>query len=400
MSLKNTADQPTGPLSGVRVLDLTRLLPGGFATAMLADLGAEVVKVEQPGKGDYMRWDDPKIGSESAHNWTNDRNKHSVALNLKDPRGVEALKAMAEHADIIFEGFRPGVVDRLGVGYETIKKINPKIVYCSLTGYGQDGPLSRDPGHDLNYAARAGITSITGPADGVPTLPGVQIADLGGGALMSVAGILAALYRAATTGEGDYVDIAMADGAFAWTSIWMGDHFATGEIPEAGKMMLNGESPCYQVYECADGKFLTVAAVEDHFFAELCEVIGRPELARTQFETAEIPMWRQVFLEKTRDQWLELFSGHDVCVGPVNDFEEAANDPQLIHREMVVELEHETAGSFRQIGSPIKLKEHPAEIRTPSPRLGQHTVQYLEEAGFELEEIRELMADGVAANGG
>ncbi len=398
MSDESEEKMTTGPLDGVRVLDLTRLLPGGFATAMLADLGAEVIKVEQPGQGDYMRWDDPKIGTESAHNWTNDRNKRSVGLNLKDPRAVEAFKAMAKDADIVFEGFRPGVVGRLGIGYEAIKEINPRIVYCSLTGFGQDGPLSREPGHDLNYAARAGITSITGPAGGVPTLPGVQIADLGGGALMSNVGILAALYRAATTGEGDYLDIAMTDGAFAWTSIWMGDHFATGEVPEAGKMMLNGNSPCYQVYECADGKFLTVAAVEEQFFAELCEVIGHPELASTQFETDKIPMWRELILGKARDEWLELFAGHDVCVGPVNDFSEAANDPQLVHREMVVELEHETAGAFKQIGSPIKLKEHPATIRTPSPRLGQHTRHYLEEAGIPAERIEELLAEGVAAD--
>lgn len=388
----------TGPLAGVRVLDLTRLLPGGFATAMMADLGAEVIKVEQPGQGDYMRWDDPKIGSESARSWVNDRNKKSIGLNLKDPRAVEALKTLAKDADVVFEGFRPGVVDRLGVGYDAIREVNPKIVYCSLTGYGQDGPLAREPGHDLNYAARAGITSITGPADGVPGLIGVQIADLGGGALMSLTGILAALYRAATTGEGDHIDVAMTDGAFAWTSIWMGDHFATGEVPEAGKMMLNGASPCYQVYECADGKFLTVAAVEEHFFAELCEVIGRPELASTQFETDRIPMWREIFLEKSRDDWIALFDGHDVCVGPVNDFSEAAADPQLNHRGMIVDLDHESAGTFRQIASPIKLKEHPAEVYSPAPGLGQHTREILGEAGIDGAEIDALIADGAASD--
>ncbi len=380
----------TGPLQGVRVLDLTRLLPGGFATAMLADLGAEVIKVEQPGQGDYMRWDDPKIGEESAHNWTNDRNKKSIALNLKDQKAVEALKKLAETADVVFEGFRPGVVDRLGVGYEDIKKINSKIVYCSLTGYGQDGPLFKEPGHDLNYAARAGITSITGPKGGPPAQIGVQIADLGGGALMSLAGILSALYRAATTGEGDHVDIAMTDGAFAWTSIWMGDHFATGEIPKAGEMMLNGASPCYQVYECADGKYLTVAAVEEQFFAEVCRLVGRPELASTQFESDRIPVWQEIFREKARDEWLKMFSGHDTCVGPVNDFEEAANDPQLNHREMIVELERPGHGTFRQVGSPIKLKEHPARVRTPSPGLGEHTVEILTEAGLSSEVIAAL----------
>jgi len=377
----------TGPLAGVRVLDLTRLLPGGFATAMLADLGAEVIKVEQPGQGDYMRWDDPKIGDESAHNWTNDRNKKSIALNLKDPNAVAALKKLAETADVVFEGFRPGVVDRLGVGYEDIKAINPKIVYCSLTGYGQTGPLVKEPGHDLNYAARAGITGITGPKDGVPTLIGVQIADLGGGALISIAGILAALYRAATTGEGDYVDVAMTDGAFAWTSIWMGDHFATGEVPKAGEMMLNGASPCYQVYECSDGKYLTVAAVEEQFFEVVCEVVGQPELKSTQFESDKIDLWREIFLGKPRDEWLDLFKGHDACVGPVNDFAEAASDPQLTHREMIVDLERPGHGTFKQIGSPIKLKEHPAQIRTASPGLGEHTVEILSEAGLSPEEI-------------
>lgn len=390
----------SGPLEGVRILDLTRLLPGSFGTGILADLGAEVVKVEQPGLGDYMRWEEPRIGAESAKSWVTDRNKRSLALNLKDPRGVEALRRLAERADVVIESFRPGVVDRLGVGYESLREGNPALVYVSISGYGQDGPLVRDPGHDLNYTGRAGLLSITGPADGRPTIPGVQIADLGGGALLALVGLLAALVRARGTGEGDRVEVAMTDGAFAWLSIHMGDHFATGEVPSRERMLLNGFHPCYNVYECQDGKFLTVGAIEPQFFSTLCEGVGRPELVETRLDPDAIPVWRELFATRSRDEWLDLLDGKDACVGPVNDFAEAAADPQILHREMVVELEHPTAGTFRQVGVPIKLRNRPGSVRTPAPQLGEGTRDYLADAGYTETEIDALLADGVAAEPG
>jgi len=385
-----------GPLHGVRVLDLTRLLPGGFGTAVLADLGAEVVKVEQPGVGDYMRWGDPKVGSESAASWVTDRNKRSVALNLKGPRGVEALLRLAEHAAALVESFRPGVMDRLGVGYEAVRAVNPRIVYCSISGYGQDGPLVREPGHDINYVGRAGLLSITGPAEGDPAIPGVQVADVGAGGLMTIVGLLAALVRARETGEGDHVDVAMTDGAFAMLTIHLGDHFAGGAVPGREQMLLNGRFPCYRVYECADGRHVTVGAIEEQFWSALCEGVGRPDLLPTRLDPAAIPAWREVFGARPRDEWVALL-GAGACVGPVNDFAEAAADPQLRHREMVLELDHPGAGPFPQVGMPIKLRAAPGAVRTPAPRLGEGTRAYLREAGYEDAAIDALLADGVAA---
>ncbi len=387
----------TGPLQGVRVLELTRLLPGGFAGSLLADLGAEVIKVERPGVGDPLRLMRPRVGDESAASWVVDRGKRSLALDLKDGRGVEALKRLAGRSDALVESFRPGVLARLGVGYEALREVNPRLVYVSITGYGQDGPLAGEAGHDLNYAGRAGILSVTSPAHGPPVIPGVQIADLGAGALLSLVGLLAALLRARETGAGDHVDVSMTDGAFAWLSIHLGDYFATEGVPSGGRMPLNGLYPCYNVYECADGAYLTVAALEDRFWVALCAAVGRPELEHTHFEAGAVELWRELFRGRARDEWLTLLSGHDACVGPVNDLAEEASDPQLAHRRMVVEQEHATAGAFRQVGVPIQLRESPGSIRTPAPALGEGTRHYLAEAGYGRDEIEDLLRAGVVS---
>ncbi len=385
-----------GPLAGVRVLDLSRLLPGGFCTATLGDLGAEVVKIEQPGQGDYMRWGDPKFGAESAASWTIDRNKRSVSIDLKNPDGVRALLDLAARAQVVVESFRPGVVDRLGVGYDAVRAVNPAIVYCSITGHGQDGPLRLAPGHDINYVGRAGILSISGPADGLPAVAGVQIADLGTGGLFSAVGILAALYRARETGEGDHIDISMTDGALAWLSIHLEDYFASGVDPGREGMVLNGRFPCYNVYRCADGRHITVGALEEQFWEVLCEKTGRPDLLPTQYDPDAIPLWREVFAARARDEWVELLAD-GACVGPVNDFAEASAEPQVLARGMVIDQEHPEAGTVRQIGSPIKLRDHPVGVRTPAPKLGADTRALLAEAGYPEERIGSLLADGAVA---
>lgn len=387
----------SGLLDGIRILDLSRLLPGGFGTGLLADLGAEVIKIEQPGVGDYMRWMEPRIGDESAASWVTDRGKRSIGVDLKSPRGVEVVRRLARTADALVESFRPGVVDRLGVGYEALREENPRLVYCSISGYGQDGPLRRDPGHDLNYIGRAGILSVTGAHDGLPAIPGVQVADLGGGALLALVGLLAALVRAGRTGEGEYVDVSMTDGAFALLSVHLGEYFATGLVPERERMLLNGRYPGYNVYACADGKHLTVGALEPQFFEALCEAVGRPDLVSTHLDPEAVPVWRALFLTRSRDEWLELCKGREACVGPVNDFAEANDDLQLRHRRMVVELQHPTAGAVRQVGPPIKLREHPAEIGGPPPRLGEGTRVFLREAGYTDAEIEDLLAHGVVS---
>ena len=386
----------TGPLAGVRVLDLTRLLPGSYATSLLADLGAEVIKVEQPEIGDYMRWLPPLLGDESAYTWVLDRNKKSISLDLKQPAARKALLRLAESADVFFESFRPGVADRLGLGYETLKALNPRLVYCSLSGYGQDGPLRLEVGHDLNYVGRAGLLSYQGTHDDSPALPSLQIADVAAGSLYSVAGILAALVRACTSGEGDYVDVAMTDGSFTLQAIHLGAFWATGEVPSSRSLILNGRTPGYNIYQCADGKFLTIGAVEVKFWDELCDVVGRPDLRPTHQDEAAIPVWRELFLARTRDEWVALLAGHDVCAGPVNDLAEATADPQLGGRGLVVEQEHPTLGPRRQLGNPIRLREHPVAIRLPFPRIGEHTRETLLGGGLDTAEVDALLASGAA----
>jgi crotonobetainyl-CoA:carnitine CoA-transferase CaiB-like acyl-CoA transferase len=394
--MTDMVDNDGGPLAGIRVLDLTRLLPGAFATALLGDLGADVLKVEQPGIGDPMRAYAPRVGDSSAFTWITDRNKRSIALNLRDGRGVEVIHRLAAEVDVVIEGFRPGVADRLGVGYDALKAINPALVYVSLTGYGASGPLVAEAGHDLNYLGRSGVLSITG-VDGRPAIPGIQVADLAGGSLMAVAGLLAALLRAQRTGEGDHVDISMTDGAFALLSIHLGAHFADGVVPGAGTELLNGAYPCYNVYACADGRRLTVGALEDPFWEALCARVERPDLVATKLDPEAIATWRAVWAARPRDEWLALLAGHDVCVGPVNDVAEAIADPQLVQRGMVTITEHPELGPLRQVASPIRLREHPASIRSPAPVLGDATRDVLSGLGYEAAEIESLLADGVAA---
>jgi crotonobetainyl-CoA:carnitine CoA-transferase CaiB-like acyl-CoA transferase len=307
------------------------------------------------------------------------------------------VRRLARSADAFVESFRPGVAERLGVGYEALRAERPELVYCSISGYGQTGPLRLDAGHDLNYIGRAGLLSITGPREGLPGIPGVQVADLGGGALLGMVGLLAALVRAARTGEGERIDMAMTDGAFALLSVHLGDYFATGVVPERERMLLNGGNPSYNVYACADGKHLTVGALEEKFFAVVCEVVGHPELASTALDLEALPVWREIFRTRTRDEWLDAFAGLEACVGPVNDFAEAADDPQLRHREMVVEAEHPTEGTVRQVAPPFKLREHPAAIGGPPPRLGEGTRDFLAEAGYSAAEIESLLDDGVVS---
>jgi crotonobetainyl-CoA:carnitine CoA-transferase CaiB-like acyl-CoA transferase len=374
----------SGPLEGIEVLDLTRLLPGAFATALLADLGADVLKVEQPGVGDPMRTYDPRIGDSSAFSWIADRNKRSLALNLRDPRGVEVIHRLAREADVVIEGFRPGVADRLGVGYEALRAVNPRLVFCSLSGYGAGGPLEREAGHDINYLGRAGVL------DGAP--PRVQVGDLSG-SLMAVAGLLAALVHAQRTGEGDHVDISITDAAFSLHSIHLGAQFAAG----APSDLLGGDYPCYRAYTCADGKRLAVGALEPPFFAELCDALDRPDLVTSQYDPGAVAVWEELFAARPRDAWLALLAGRDTCVGPVNDVGEAALDPQLAHRGMIVELEHPQLGSLKQVGLPIKLRERPGSVRTPAPVLGEATRERLTAAGYAKAEIEQLLADGVAA---
>jgi crotonobetainyl-CoA:carnitine CoA-transferase CaiB-like acyl-CoA transferase len=387
------------PLAGLKVLDLTRLLPGGYATLMLADLGADVIKVEQPGSGDYIRWTPPMVGEFSAAHVALNRNKRSMTLNLKADEGRALFLDLARSADVVIESFRPGVMERLGVGWPQLREVNPKLVYCAISGYGQDGPRVQQAGHDANYIGYAGVLGIIGEEGRRPVLPGVQIGDLAGGGMAAVIAILAALHRRSETGAGDFCDVSMMDGAASWLSIHAADYIASKKVPERERMHLSGDHPCYRIYPAADG-WLTVGALEPQFWQALCEALERPDLLDGAFAAGErrdevISELEGLFATKTRAEWMDFFGDRDVCVGPVNDLPEAFQDEQLRARDMFVEGEIAGWGPWTHVGNPIKLSSHDDDlVHRPPPGLGEHTDEILDELDIDAARIDELRAAG------
>jgi alpha-methylacyl-CoA racemase len=387
------------PLEGVRVLDLTRLLPGGFCTMLFADLGADVLKVEEPGKGDYIRWMEPFKGGMSSGHIALNRGKRSMTLNLKDERGCDVLLRLVREADVLVESFRPGVMERLGVGYERLAAENPGLIYCAITGYGQDGPYRDRAGHDINYLGFGGVLDVIGPRDGDPVSAGVQIADVGGGALMAAVGILSALHDRKRTGRGRFVDISMLDGAVSWLAMHAAGYFMDGVPPKRGQMRLSGRLACYRIYRCGDGKHVTVGALEPQFWAALCKALGVPELVERQMappdEQIEIgERIQEILLRRSRDEWVRELADLDACFGPVNDFREAFDDPQVVARGMRREVPTE-AGPASAVGNPIKMVGEPAAPLGSAPGFGEHTDEALATAGYSEEEIASLRDAGV-----
>jgi crotonobetainyl-CoA:carnitine CoA-transferase CaiB-like acyl-CoA transferase len=330
------------------------------------------------------------------------RNKKSLTLNLKTPEGKAVLRRMVEQgADVLIEQFRPGVMERLGVGYRDLEKINSRIIYCSLTGYGQDGPYRDLAGHDINYIGIGGILGLTGPKGGSPVIPGIQIADLIGGGLYAVIGILSALMARQKTGRGQYIDISMLDGVVSLLPDSAALYFAEGKAPRAGERRLGGGLPQYQVYETRDGKYLAVGALEEKFWANLCRLIGRPEWAEkipreAELGTEEIKKELAIiFRTRTQRQWLDLLMHEDTCVTAVQSLDEVFADPHVLSRRMLVETAHPKAGRVRQIGVPIKFSETPGEIHRPAPEIGEHTEEILGKLGYLPEEIDRLRRTGV-----
>jgi alpha-methylacyl-CoA racemase len=393
-----------GPLSNVRVLDLTRLLPGGFCTLLLADLGADVIKVEDTGAGDYVRWAPPYYGSEentptgtrSAYFLALNRNKRSLRLDLKREGGRQALLKLVEGADVLVESFRPGVLDRLGVGYEALRQANPALVYCPITGYGQDGPNRDRAGHDMNYLGLNGLLGLTGDKNGPPIQPAGQIADLGGGALMAALGILAALNEARSSGKGQIVDVSMTDGAQSWLAMVAARYFAEDKVPHRGDLELAGSIICYRPYEAKDG-WVTCGALEQKFWAAWCHGVGREDLIEHQFDPPGSDAHAEaveIFRSRTREEWRAFNDEHDCCVEPILDLDEALASEQAQAREMVVELDQPGFGAVRQLGFPVKLSRTPSSIEKAAPALGEHTAELLAEAGYSAEEIQALEEQG------
>jgi alpha-methylacyl-CoA racemase len=394
------------PLDGVTVLDLSRLLPGGFCSLMLADFGADVIKVEDTGIGDYVRWSPPYYeGAEETARGALflalNRGKRSIRIDLKTDAGKQVLLRLARDADVLLESFRPGVLDRLGVGYERLGQENPGLVYCAITGYGQDGPNRDRSGHDMNYLGLNGLLGLTGDADGPPVQAAGQIADIGGGAMTGAIGILIALRERERSGLGQFVDCSMFDGALSWLALVAAEAFATGKAARRGELQLAGALTCYRPYRCADG-YVTLGALEPKFWAAFCRGVGREGLLDHAFDPPGSDAHAavsEIFASRTRDQWRQFASEHDCCLEPVLDLDEALDSELVAARKMVVELAQPGAEQpVKLLGSPVKLSRTPADpVRAPGPGLGEHTDEVLSAAGYTAEEIAALHESGAVA---
>ena len=361
------------PLTGIRVLDLTRLLPGAYCTQLLADMGADVIKIEEPGSGDYMRWTPPLVDGQSALFNALNRNKRSVTINLKAGPGRDVLLSLVDQADVLVEGNRPGVMDRLMLGWDVLHARNPRLVMCSITGYGQDGPFASRAGHDLNYMAIAGALGLNGERNRPPIPLPVQVADIGGGGLQPAVAILGALVGVQRGGEGRWIDASMTDGVVSWLALAFAAREA-GERVARGDQRLAGRYACYRVYECKDGRYYSVGALEPKFWNGLCQVLERPDLVEQQYseDLSVQAAMEEIFIRRTRDQWQQRLSTLDVCCEPVLDLDEVASHPQIASR---------------------RLFERSKQGR--APQLGEHTEEVLREIGFDQARIDFVKTHGL-----
>lgn len=390
------------PLEDLRIIDLTRALAGPFATMLLADLGARVIKVETPDGGDDTRgWGPPFLAGESVYFLTVNRNKESFTLNLKDARGRALLLQLLANADVLVENFRPGVMERLELGYAQLRERFPRLVYAAISGFGQDGPARERAGYDLILQGMGGVMGMTGEEGSAPVKVGVAVADIGAG-MYAALGILAALRVRDQTGQGQLVDAALLDGLISWLTFGAGIYFATGQNPER----LGSAHPTivpYQAFRTVDG-YLNVAVGSEAIWRRFCEAVA-PELAeevrfatnrdRVASRQALIDQLEPIFATRTTEAWMQVLDVAGVPNGPIRTVAEVFQDPQVRHRQMVVEQTHPVAGRIKQTGVPIKLSDTPAQIRTAPPTLGQHTDAILKELGLAPHEVRVLRQDRV-----
>lgn len=380
-------------LDGVTILDLSMNLPGPYMTWLLAQMGAEVIKVENPAGGDYARAL-PGPGNGSPFFQAVNRNKRSVAINLKDPKGRDVFLQMLDRYDILVEGFRPGAMDRLGLGFETTSVRNPRLIHVSITGYGHVSPYRERAGHDLNYLSLAGIIGMTGALDGQPAIPGVQIADLAGGSLLALAQLLAAMIQRQRTGRGQFIDAAMYDGSLSLATMVFAGVDDGLEIPEPGKMILNGRFPCYGLYATKDGGYMSLGALEFKFWQNFCLAVNREDLNGGQFGGPEVKAEvERIFASRTREEWTDIMSRADACCEPVLSLNEASKSPLAGARGMI----NQSEGGRRYLASPLRMSDSPQSPDKPAPELGQHTREVLAQLGLTDDEVESLYSRNAIA---
>jgi alpha-methylacyl-CoA racemase len=386
-----------GPLASLKILDFSTLLPGPFASLLLADMGAEVLRIESPTRIDLVRVLPPHVDGVSASHAYLNRNKRCMALDLKKPEAVELVKQLVGDYDIVLEQFRPGVMERLGVGYAALKAINPRLIYVSITGYGQTGPYKDRAGHDINYLAISGVASYTGRRDSGPLPLGIQAADIAGGSLHGVMGLLAAVIQRQVTGEGQYVDVSMSDCAFSLHAMAGAGYLACGVTPAMENQALNGGS-FYDYYRTRDDRWFSVGSLEPQFMQQLCAAIGRPELAsrglspKPEEQQALKSEIQAEFGKHDFAHWCEVFAALDACVEPLLDMSEAVLHPHNLARDLVVEVPREGRPAQRQIACPIKFSQGLAAPRHIGAPVGAHTLEVLQQLGYTPEQVDELKA--------
>ena len=388
------------PLQGIKILDLSRLAPGPFATMVLADLGADVLMIEAPkGTTSSIPWARSQDPDKANALDPLRRNKRSLVLNLKDPRGQDIFKKLVPTVDVVVEGFRPGVMKRLGADYETLNSINPRVILASVTGYGQTGPYADQVGHDINYISIAGMLGTIGWPNTPPAIPLNVLADFAGGGMHGALAVMAALIARQTTGRGQHVDVAMTDGVMYMMATWFRIVFAGEPSPQRGSTLLSGVVPQYNVYETKDGKWLSIGALETKFWENLCRVMETPQFTDRPMDPSMFPEAKKVFSEKfktkTRDEWIKILMSVEICAAPIYDLAEAAKDPHNIARGMVTELHHPKAGPIRHVGIGPKFSDTPGAVRKLAPHEGEHTQSVLTGLGYTPEEIDGLRKAGV-----
>lgn len=393
------------PLEGIRVLDVSRVLTGPFCSMILGDLGAEIIKIEIPGGGDDTRhWGPPFIAGESAYFLSVNRNKKSLTLNLSTEQGKSIFHELAAKCDVLVENFRPGVSEKLQVDYSTLAKINPRLIYCSITSFGQSGEYEGRPLYDIVVQGMGGLMGITGEPDRPPVRIGVALSDIGAGMYAAIA-ILAAIIARQRTGKGQSLDISLLDSTISWMTYMAAHYFATGRNPEKMGSAHPSIVP-YQCFETRDGEFITVAIGNDKLFREFCKAIGMEKMAddpkfatnpnRVAHRNELIPILEKLFQEKNRREWLEILTDAKLPAGPVYSMEEIFSDPQVLQRQMLVKIQHPKAGEISQIGIPMKFSDTRPEIRSPPPVLGEHTAEILSKMlGYDKQRIAELREKGI-----